>query len=197
MQRLRGAVLAAALVIAVIALQACTTLRTAAPDRVDATARDTDSEFDIEGRFSARRGAVAVASNFAWAHTPAHDRLDFASPMGQIYARVNGDEGGVNVAHADGRSDSYSDWSTLSQALFGLTIPVDGLSMWMLGAPRPEQPFTIERDAAGRASVLRQDGWEIVYSYTAGGSRERPKRLVLRNYDTEPIEVRVVIDRWN
>ncbi|MBA3506719.1 MAG: outer membrane lipoprotein LolB [Betaproteobacteria bacterium] len=187
--------LAAALVIAVIGLAACTTLDTVAPNRIDPTARDNG--FDIEGRISARRGTAAVASNFAWSHTLVDDRLDFASPLGQIYARVSGNKGGVNVAHADGRTDSYSDWSTLSLALFGLAIPVDGLSAWILGAPRQEQPFTVERDAAGRPSVLRQHGWEIVYAYAAGDAGERPKRLVLRYADTEPIEVRVVIDRWN
>jgi len=195
LQHLRGAVLAAALTIAVIVLTACTTLGPVSTGRVDPTAKGNG--FDIEGRLSARRGTAAVASNFTWSHTPVHDRLDFASPLGQIYARVSGNKGGVNVEHADGRSDSYSDWSTLSLALFGLAIPVDGLSTWILGAPRPEQPFTIERDAVGRPSVLRQHGWEVVYSYAAADARERPKRLVLRNKDTEPIEVRVVIDRWN
>ncbi len=178
-----------------ILLAACTTLGTIPTDRVDATAKG--SGFDIEGRLSARRGTAAVASNFTWSHSPVHDRLDFASPLGQIYARVSGNKGGVNVAHADGRSDVYTDWSTLSQALFGLAIPVDDLSTWILGAPKPEQPFTVERDAAGRPSILRQQGWEIAYSYAAADTRERPKRLVLRYADAEPIEVRVVIDRWN
>jgi len=188
--------LAAALAIAVIALTACATLETVPTGHIDPTARENG--FGIEGRLSARRGTAALASNFTWSHTRAHDRLDFASPLGQIFARASGSmEGGVNVEHADGRSDSYSDWSTLSQALFGLAIPVDDLSTWILGAPRPEQPFTIERDFAGRPSVLRQHGWEVVYSYGAADPRERPKRLVLRNNDAEPIEVRVVIDRWD
>jgi len=187
--------LPAALTIAVIVLTACTTLGPVATDRPGSIAEG--SGFDIEGRLSARRGTAAVASNFTWSHTPVHDRFDFASPLGQIYARVSGDASGVNVEHADGRWNSYRDWSTLSLALFDLAIPVDGLSTWILGAPQSELPSTIERDAAGRPSVLRQNGWEIVYSYTVDDARERPKRLVLRNKDTEPIEVRVVIDRWN
>ena len=195
MQPLQGAALSAARALAVIVLSACTTLGTVHPNRVAPAVRDNG--FDIEGRLSARRGTEAVASNFAWSHAPAHDRLDLASPLGQIYARVSGDKGGVNVAHADGRSQAYRDWNALSQALFGFAIPVDGLSRWIVGAPWPGQPFTSERDAAGRMGVLRQDGWEIVYAYAGDDAREPPKRLVLRNNDAEPIEVRVVIDRWN
>jgi len=186
---------AGALAIAVIALTACTTLGNPDPDRVAPAVHDHG--FAIEGRLSARRGTDAVTSSFAWSHLPAHDRFDLASPLGQIYARVSGNEGGVSVTHADGRSEAYSDWSALSQALFGLAIPVDGLSRWIVGAPWPGQPFAIERDAAGRTGVLRQNGWEIVYSYAGDDARERPRRLVLRNSDAEPSEVRVVIDRWN
>ena len=194
MHHFRGAMLASATGIAGLLLAACTSLGSVPAGRLDAA---SVSGFDIEGRLSARRGATAVSSNFNWLHTPAHDRLDFASPLGQIYARVSGGNGGVSVERADGRLDSYDDWTALSQALLGLAIPVDGLSTWILGAPRSGQAFTIERDAAGRLSVLRQQGWEIAYSYAAADSRERPKRLILRNDDDEPIEVRVVIDRWN
>ena len=195
MQGLRGVVLATATAIAMVILTACTTLGPVLSERGDPIA--TGTEFDIEGRLSARRGPDAVASNFTWSHTSALDRLDFSSPLGQIYARVTADPRGVNVERSDGRSGSYGDWSALSQALFGLAIPVGNLATWILGAPQPEEPSTVERDAAGRASVLRQHGWEIVYSYAAAEARERPKRLILRNGDTEPIEVRIVIDRWN
>jgi hypothetical protein len=58
-------------------------------------------------------------------------------------------------------------------------------------------PFGNERDAAGRLSVLRQSGWEIVYAYADGAPPAQPTRLVMRYPDTEIVEVRLVVDRWN
>ena len=49
---------------------------------------------------------------------------------------------------------------------------------------------TAEVDAAGRLSVLRQDGCEIVYSY-AEDSSQLPARLRMTCND---LELRIVID---
>ena len=47
----------------------------------------------------------------------------------------------------------------------------------------------VERDTAGRATVLRQDGWEIVFGYRDEGAQ--PSRLVLAY---PGIEVRLAVD---
>ena len=54
----------------------------------------------------------------------------------------------------------------------------------------------LERDAVGRPLVLRQQGWEIVYAYADATSAANPIRLVMRYPGSEPIEVRIVVDRW-
>jgi hypothetical protein len=53
----------------------------------------------------------------------------------------------------------------------------------------------MEPDAKGRPALLRQDGWEIVYTY-ADDTQQRPARLTLRYAQGEPMEVRIVVDRW-
>jgi outer membrane biogenesis lipoprotein LolB len=69
---------------------------------------------------------------------------------------------------------------------------VAGLAWWVQGAPREDAPYSLEADVAGRASVLRQDGCEIVYAYAESSAR-RPSRLTLVCHD---VELRIVIDRW-
>jgi hypothetical protein len=56
---------------------------------------------------------------------------------------------------------------------------------------------TFERDSLGRPLVLRQQGWEIVYAYASDEAPARPMRLVMRYPDSEPIEVRIVVDRFS
>jgi len=79
--------------------------------------------------------------------------------------------------------------------LTGVVIPVDGLSAWVRGAPRAGADATVERDSAARVSLLRQDGWEVTYAYADDAAR-RPSRVSLSYPGAPPVEVRVVVDRW-
>jgi len=74
---------------------------------------------------------------------------------------------------------------------------VDQLAFWIRGAAREGAAATVERDAQGRVLVLRQQAWEIVYGYPDSASSARPSRVTLRRQDAEPVEVRVVVDRWS
>lgn len=153
--------------------------------------------FDIAGRLSARRGSDGAAANFTWRHRPDSDVIDVATPMGQTLARMTGDAAGVRVERPGKPPIAAANWDVLTREVLGVTVPVEGLAIWVTGAPRAGIPYGLERDAAGRLSVLRQSGWEIVYAYADGAPPAQPMRLVLRFPDPDIIEVRIVVDRWN
>jgi len=90
---------------------------------------------------------------------------------------------------------AYPDWSALTRDVFGVAIPVRGLAAWIQAAPTGDHPYDLERGDGGRPQVLREQGWEIVYTYADAGSR--PSRLVMRYPGAEVIEVRIVVDRWS
>ena len=121
--------------------------------------------------------------------------IDLATPLGQTLARLEGDVDGVTVHLQDGRVESARSWRELTERAFGVTIPVDGLAAWVRARPRAGSPYAIERDARARVSLLRQDGWEIVYAY-ADDAVTRPFRVALTMQSGEPVDVRVVVDRW-
>jgi outer membrane lipoprotein LolB len=186
---LRGLVAAAF----VVFMAACATAPPSTSER--ATIDADDAPFSITGRISARRGDAGVAGSFDWIHDATHDAIDLSTPLGQTLAKLEGSPAGVEVRLPDGRTQSASTWRELTERAFGVTIPVDGLSAWVRGVPRATEPFTIERDARGRASLLRQQGWEIVYAY-ADDTATRPFRASLTYPGADAIEVRVVVDRW-
>ncbi len=157
----------------------------------------TDQPFNVGGRLSAKRGTRGGAAIFSWDHASDHDRVDLSSPLGQIYARIDGTAGRVVVERPDGATEAFRDWSTMSEALLGAPVPMDDLAFWLRGAARAGSSSTAERDASGRVLVLRQGAWEIVYAYPDDAPSSRPSRLVLKYPDVEPVEVRVVVDRWN
>ena len=169
----------------------CASVPTYAPPAEMAVA--TDEPFAIEGRLSARRGNDAVAVAFTWTHTPPRDEFVVTTPLGGAVAEMSGDASThrIDVRTADGRADAASDWATLTERVVGFPVPVDGLAFWAQGVPRPEAPHAKEMNAAGRLSVLRQDGCEIVYAYADDAARH-PSRLRLTCHD---LELRIVIDR--
>ncbi|MGE5090252.1 MAG: lipoprotein insertase outer membrane protein LolB [Candidatus Levyibacteriota bacterium] len=154
-----------------------------------------DAAFTLDGRLSARRGDQGVAGAFTWIHRPGRDAIDLASPLGQTLAEIDGDADGVRLRLPDGKTDTAPDWATLTERAFGVVIPVEGLAFWVRGEPRAGGTARIERDARGRVVTLRQDGWEIAYAY-ADDSASRPDRVTLRYPEAPPIDVRVVVDRW-
>jgi outer membrane lipoprotein LolB len=193
MRRVCGALRLAALAAGTAVLAACASLPPPAPTAAEALS-GVDAPFSLGGRISARRGDAGVAGNFAWTHDAQHDAIDLATPLGQTLAQLSGNAREASVRLSDGRVERAPSWSALTQKAFGVTIPVDGLAWWIRALPRPAARYDVERDAAGRVSALRQDGWDVVYAYADDASRQ-PARATLRYPGADPIEMRVVVDR--
>jgi outer membrane lipoprotein LolB len=152
--------------------------------------------FEASGRLSARHGTQALAANFQWRHTARGDELELASPLGQTIAMLTGDDRGARLQSADGRVLSAESWTRLTEEGLGWPLPVDGLKYWIQGSARAGAPFTVEDGDDGRASVLRQDGWTIVYQSYVQTTDDvwRPSRMTA----TYPeVELRLAIDRWH
>jgi outer membrane lipoprotein LolB len=171
---------------------AATLMACATPPRVDVAAAavaPADAPFELSGRLSARHGETGVAASFRWVHAPEMDELLLATPFGQALARLSGGADGVVLELQDGGVARSGDWESLTREALGVPVPVRGLAWWVRGAPHPASAHAVERDATGRVSVLRQDGWEIVYGYRDEGAQ--PSRLVLAY---PGIEVRLAVD---
>jgi outer membrane lipoprotein LolB len=153
-----------------------------------------DEPFAIDGRLSVRRGSDAVALSFAWTHAAPRDDFVVTTPLGAAVAELSGDASTrrVEMRSADGRVDTATDWTMLTERAFGFPLPVGGLAYWVRSVPRADSPHGAEFDAAGRVGVLRQDGCEIVYAYPDDATR-RASRLRIACHD---LELRIVIDRW-
>jgi len=174
-----------------LALAACASAPPAPPSPLPLA---SDAPFAIDGRLSARRGRDAAAIAFAWTHAPPRDEFAVTTPLGQSVAELSGDASipRVEMRTADGRRLEASDWPSLTERVVGVPLPVAGLASWAQGLPRAGAAHTAETDAAGRTSVLIQDGCEIVYTY-ADASARRPSGLRVACFD---LELRIVIDRW-
>jgi outer membrane lipoprotein LolB len=168
-----------------IALASCAVV----PPSPTAFPPQPDVAFELAGRLSARRSTDGAAANFRWQHGRARDEFLLATPMGSTVARLEGREGRVRLERADGNATEANDWEALTAQVLGAPLPVRGLAWWVRASPHPGSAYSAEPDATGRLAVLRQDGWEIVYSYR--DDEREPVRLVLAYPE---VEVRLVID---
>jgi outer membrane lipoprotein LolB len=177
-----------------LALTACAGLP---PERPVSTVifPPTRASFEAAGRLSVRHGADALTANFRWRHDGDRDELDLVSPLGQTVARLSGGRGGVELRTADGRIATGADWAALTTRSLDWSLPVDGLAFWIQGAPRPGAPFESELSPDGTPSVMRQDGWTIVYQSFAPDAAgvARPTRMML---SYPGIELRLAVDSW-
>jgi outer membrane lipoprotein LolB len=151
--------------------------------------------FEASGRLSARHGPDAFAANFHWHHDAERDELELVSPLGQTIALLTGDGATARLQAADGRMLTAASWSKLTEEGLGWPLPVDGLKYWIQGTARAGATFTAEPGSDGRATVLRQDGWTIVYQAYAETTTGawRPSRLTASYPE---VELRLAIDRW-
>jgi outer membrane lipoprotein LolB len=151
--------------------------------------------FEVAGRLSVRHGSDAVTANFRWQHASEQDELELASPLGQTIAWLSGEPSRVRLQAADGRVSTAGDWTALTTQGLGWPLPVEGLSFWIQGSPRPGSPSATETGDDGRVAVLRQDGWTIVYNAYASPDEAagRPSRVTL---SYPGVELRIAIDRW-
>ncbi len=102
-----------------------------------------DAAFTIDGRLSARRGSEGATANFTWRHAPPRDDIVVTTPLGQALAEISGDHAvpRYELRLADGRREDASGWAALTERALGAPIPVEGLSVWINGAPRPGAPY--------------------------------------------------------
>jgi outer membrane lipoprotein LolB len=154
----------------------------------------TDTPFALDGRISATREREGITANFTWVHAPPRDELTVSTPLGQTIAEIVGDANArrVTLTRSDGTREQASDWASLTERALGFALPLEGLAACARGAPHSRSAFSREVDAAGRTSLLRQDGWEITYDYADDASRE-PKRVRLAY---PGLDVRIAADRW-
>lgn len=172
----------------VVLLSGCAML-SAPPAPLAPPAQPEDVPFAMNGRVSINRGGERHSAGLRWIHRAGSDEILLFAPLGQTAARVYRDNGNATL-DSDGRHYQATDAETLMEQALGWHLPLDGLHHWVLGLPAADGAADIERDADGRISLLRQDGWEVRYLRYAD---TLPARMQLNHED---LQMLLLIDEW-
>ena len=166
--------------------------------------RVSEAGFALEGRIAVRYGAENLSGLINWSHDAARDEIGLASPLGNQLARLTRAADGVTLTDHRQQQFRAADAESLSEQRLGWRLPLAGLTDWVraraaAGAAAGATAGAVQearRDDAGRLQFLAQSDWRIEYSYEDTAAR-LPKRLILHYLKAaEPLEIRLVIDRW-
>ncbi len=147
----------------------------------------------LQGRIGVQNDEQKLSGQIRWQHSEGRDELLMTSPLGQGVARIVRDSEGVTLEVPNQSTRHARDADTLTREALGYVLPVTGLTWWIQARPAPGSAFEASRDASGRLTQLRQDGWVIDYLQYAADAPARPRKLVVAR---EGLEIRLVTDSW-
>ena len=182
--------LTAALALA-LALGGCASTPSAPPAATRAVLTD---DWSMQGRIGVRTVEQSLSGQIHWKHHVESDELLMTSPLGQGVARIVRDASGVTLEVPNQPARRAPDAESLTHAVLGYGLPVSGLVWWVQARPAPGSAFEATRDATGRLSQIRQDGWVVDYLQYADDAPARPRKIVVAR---EGLEIRLVTDTWN
>jgi len=149
------------------------------------------ARWTLQGRIGVQAGEQSLSGQIHWQHRADTDEVLLNSPLGQGVARIVRNVEGVMLEVPNQPTRRAPDAESLTREALGYALPVAGLVWWVQARPDPDQAFEATRDAAGRLTQLRQNGWVIDYLQYAADAR--PRKLVVAR---EGLEIRLVADSW-
>lgn len=152
-------------------------------------------QFEIHGRIGVQTNPRGFSGSLQWQHDAAHDEIMLFSPLGSQVAEISASPDGVVLLTSAGEKYQAADAAALTQKTLGWSLPLRGLTDWVIGRPAPGPVEDVHWDAAGRITALRQDGWNIEYvEYTAADGLKLPSRISMKS---PQLNLKLIIERWH
>lgn len=151
--------------------------------------------FILEARFAVSAGEERHTGRLFWRHAADGDLMRLMSPLGTIVAEIDLAPGLARLRTADRQVVEAADAASLVRRVIGVALPIDRLADWVRA--RPGEASTVERDAAGRPLLIREEAWRISYEYGERGdaaSDVLPLRLVAAQEGGG--ELRLRMENW-
>lgn len=164
---------------------------------VPLNSREAAGRFAVDARFALRLAppGEAVQSSggrLSWQHDERGERILVANPLGVGLAEISSDSHGARLKAGNGEVREAATADELFASITGRPLPVGKLAGWLTGR---SATATISRDFLGRPQDLREDGWQVSYSYDDEAADALPARLEIRQGDE--LELRLRIESWS
>lgn len=148
----------------------------------------------MNGRIAILTEAKGFSGGLRWHHHGVGDDVDFFSPVGSQLGKLTRDEDGVTLTTSSQNTIHASDAETLTQKTLGWSLPMNGLTDWMLGRPANGPAEILAWDKEGNIARMKQQGWDIQYgSYTLSDGVSLPDKITLKS---QKLDIKLVVESW-
>ena len=182
------------LCVAVLLLTACSTPRVAKYPVADPAAGRTDllaiEDWSFKGKMAVKSDQGNANLRVAWTQNNEEFDLILSGLLGQVIARVKGEEGDVAVTTAEHGKMVSEDAESLFSEIWGWQLPVSQIPYWVRGLPAPDLPLQADYDSHGLLEELQQLGWQVRYLRYEG---QLPVRLELIRSE---VKLLLVVKEW-
>lgn len=152
------------------------------------------SSFAIVGRIAVLTETKGFSGTMRWHHHRDGDDIAFYSPLGTQLGQLSADADGVTLTTSNQKTYHADDAEALTQQTLGWSLPMAGLSDWILGRPESGAAEILAWDEAGRIAHLHQNGWDIEYpSYQEVGGLQLPGKILLKG---PKLDLKLVVETW-
>lgn len=153
------------------------------------------SAFTASGRMAVQTEQRGFSGSLRWQHSPAGDHLALYSPLGSQVADIVSASNSITLTTSDQKTYTAEDAETLLLQTMGWSLPLAGLSHWVLGRPAQGSYEAPQWDAEGRFTRLRQNGWDIEYDgYVTVEGTPLPGKVVLKS---PRLNLKLLLERWD
>lgn len=160
----------------------------------------TYETWSFSGRAAISKDGTGGSGRIEWQQ---HDRARYAialsAPVTRQSWRLIGDlhseSGRIEGLQGGPREGEFAE--DLLRETTGWQVPLQQLGSWVRGMPAAAYPVeSIEYDAQGRLSRLRQAGWTVDYTAWRSGAPGQPDLPQQIEAASEGARVRLVIEDW-
>lgn len=152
------------------------------------------SNFAMSGRMAVLTENKGFSGSMRWHHHEEGDDIQFFSPLGGQLGSLSKNADGVTLTTSSQNTVHADDAETLTQQTLGWSLPMTGLSDWMLGRPTDGDVEILAWDTSGNIIRMRQNGWDIEYPvYQMADEKSLPGKIIMKS---PKLEFKLVVERW-
>lgn len=152
------------------------------------------NNFAIVGRIAVLTESKGFSGSMRWHHSADSDNIAFYSPLGTQIGQLDADARGVTLTTSNQKTYRANDAESLTQQALGWSLPMTGLSDWVLGRPASGAAEILAWDEAGHIAHLRQNGWDIEYpGYQEISGLQLPAKVLLKS---PKLDLKLVVENW-
>lgn len=196
---LRGLVL-----LLVVALSACSSLREASAPVDDSMAQRIAQlslldDWSMQGRIAVKQPEGSGQGKILWEQAGETADIGLAGPLGAGAINIHWVPDELTMVGADlDVQHRYTGGDAAEQFLaeqLGWQFPAASIRYWLLGIPNPGYQFEQEFGEAGELLSISQLGWRVQYQrFARVDAHLLPSKLEIQNTE---VRLRLIVDSWS